>query len=180
MKKMKNEESATAVEINPKTKTKMNKKIIKVHRTTEGTIFEVAFAILAVVVWGLVIWMISRAPDVIATHFDGHGRPNSYGSPWGLLVPCGIMTVVGIGLLVVAYFPHLINMPVEVKTPRQYELAIRSTRILALILLLMTLAIPSTLLVFDNPSPWPVLGCIGLMVAVAIYYCVRIYKEPSR
>ena len=150
------------------------KQKIKVNRTTEGTIFEVTFAILAVVVWALVIWMISRAPDVIATHFDAHGRPNGYGSPWGLTIPCIITTVVGIGLLVFAYFPHLINMPVEVKTPRQYELVIRSTRIAALTMLLLTLAIPSTLLLFDNPSPWPVLSVIGLLIINIIYYCVRI------
>ena len=84
---------------------------IEVHRTTEGTIFEVAFAILAVTVWALIIWMLSKAPDVIATHFDGNGRPNGYGSPWGLLVPCIITTVVGAGLLVVAYRPTLSTCP---------------------------------------------------------------------
>ncbi len=152
------------------------KQKIEVHRTTEGTIFEVAFLILAVIVWALVIWMLSKAPDVIATHFDAHGRPNSYGSPWGLLVPCVITTVAGAGLLVVAYHPHLINMPVEMKTPRQYELAIRSTRIAALTLLLLTLSIPGTLLLFESPSPWLILGAVGLMLAVLIYYCIRIRR----
>ena len=156
------------------------KQKIKVHRTKEGTIFELAFLVLAVVVWALIIWMISRAPDVIATHFDGNGNPNGYGSPWGLLVPCLITTLIGVGLLVVAYHPHLINMPVEVKTIRQHELAIRSTRIAALTLLLLTLAIPATLLVFDNPSPWPVLGCIGLMLVVMAYYCVLIYRARQQ
>ena len=61
---------------------KKTKEKIKVHRTAEGTAFEVAFVVMAVVVWALVIWMISQAPDVIATHFDGNGRPNGYGSPW--------------------------------------------------------------------------------------------------
>lgn len=160
----------TSIKHNP------NKERITVHRTTEDTIFEITFLILAVIVWALIILMLSKAPDVIATHFDGHGHPNGYGSPWGLLVPCIITTVVGAGLLVAAYYPHLINMPVEMKNLRQYELAIRSTRIVALTLLLLTLSIPATLLLFESPTPWPVLGTIGLMLAVAVYYSVRIYK----
>ena len=155
------------------------KQKIKVNRTKEGTVFEIAFVMLAVIVWVLIILMMKSAPDVIATHFDAHGRPNGYGSPWGMVIPCIITTVIGAGLLVVAYHPHLINMPVEMKTPRQYELGIRSTRVAALLLLLLTLAIPASLLVFHNPTPWPVLGTVGLMLAVAVYYSVRIHKARS-
>ena len=152
------------------------KRKIKVNRTKEGTVFEIAFVMLAVIVWALIIWMLCKAPDVVATHFDGRGHPNGYGSPWGLVIPCIITTVVGAGLLVVAYHPHLINMPVEMKTPRQYELGIRSTRVAALTLLLLTLSIPCSLLLFESPSPWPVLAVVGLLLAVAVYYSVRIYK----
>ena len=149
---------------------------VKVHRTTEGTIFEVAFLVLAVIVWTLIIWQVSKAPNVIATHFDMNGHPNGYGSPWGLMFPCIMTTVVGACLLAAAYFPHTINVPVEVKTPRQYELLIRMTRIIALIMLLLTLAIPMTLLVFSSPQTWPVFGIIALIIAVIIYYCVQIHR----
>ena len=152
------------------------KQKIKVNRTKEGSVFEIAFTMLAVIVWALIIWMLIKAPDVVATHFDGRGHPNGYGSPWGLVIPCAITTVVGAGLLVVAYHPHLINMPVEMKTPRQYELGIRSTRVAALTLLLLTLSIPCSLLLFESPSPWPVLGTVGLLLAVAVYYSIRIYR----
>ncbi|MBR6194732.1 MAG: DUF1648 domain-containing protein [Prevotella sp.] len=152
------------------------KQKIKVNRTKEGTVFEIAFVMLAVIVWALIIWMLCKAPDVVATHFDGRGHPNGYGSPWGLVIPCVITTVVGAGLLLVAYHPHLINMPVEMKTPRQYELGIRSTRVAALTLLLLTLSIPCSLLLFESPTSWPVLGTVGLLLAVAVYYSVRIYK----
>ncbi len=154
----------------------MEKKKIKVNRTKEGTVFEIAFVMLAVIVWALIILMLCKAPDVVATHFDGRGHPNGYGSPWGLVIPCVITTVVGAGLLVVAYHPHLINMPVEMKTPRQYELGIRSTRVAALTLLLLTLSIPCSLLLFESPTPWPVLGTVGLLLAIMTYYSVRIYK----
>jgi uncharacterized membrane protein len=159
---------------------KMNKEKIVVHRTTEGTIFELAFLVLAVVVWVLVILMLKNAPDVIATHFDAYGRPNGYGSPWGLLFPCIIMTLTGAGLLLGAYFPHTFNVPVEVKSPRQYELLIRMTRIMALLFLLITLVIPATLLVFVNHPMTPVFIVIGLIFVVVIYYCVRINKAKEK
>lgn len=152
------------------------KQKIKVYRTTEGTIFELVFIVLAIVVWALVITMLNNAPDVIATHFDGNGRSNGYGSPWGLLVPCIITTLVGGGMLLGAYFPNTINVPVEVTTPRQYELLIRMTRIGALVFLLLTLSIPATLLLFDNPSPWLVVGSVGLLFLDIIVFCVLIHR----
>ena len=158
---------------------KTKKEKIVVHRTTEGKIFELAFLVLAVVVWVLVILMLKSAPDVIPTHFDAHGRPNDYGSPWGLLFPCIIMTVTGAGLLLGAYFPHTLNMPVEVKSPRQYELLIRMIRIMALLFLLITLVIPATLLVFVNHPMTPVFIVVGLIFVVIIYYCVRIHKAKE-
>ena len=153
-----------------------NKEKIKVHRTTEGTIFELAFLVLAVIVWLLIILMMKNAPDVVATHFDAGGRPNGYGSPWGLLFPCIITTVVGGCMLLGAYFPHTINVPVEVKTPRQYELLIRMTRIAALLFLLITLVIPATILFFDSHPSWPVLGTIGLLILDIVVFCVLIHK----
>lgn len=152
------------------------KQRIKVVRTTEGTIFELAFLVLAVIVWVLVILMMKKAPDVVATHFDVNGHPNGYGSPWGMLFPCILTTLVGVGLLIGAYFPHIINVPVEVNNTRQYELLIRMTRITALLFLLLTLAIPATLLLTENPSSWPVLSIIGLLLVIIIYYCVKIHK----
>ena len=156
-----------------------NKQKITVHRTTEGTIFELAFIVLAIVVWTLVILMLKNAPNVIATHFDASGRPNGYGSPWGLLFPCIITTVIGVGMLAGAYFPNTINVPVEVTTPRQYELLIRMTRIMALLFLLLTLAIPATLLTSIGPSPWFILGTVGLIMLEIIVFCVLIHRARA-
>ena len=149
---------------------------IKVHRTMEGTIFELAFLVGAAIVWILVIMMLSNAPSVIATHFDGNGHPNGYGSPWGLLFPCIIMTLMGVGLLIGAYFPHHINVPVSVHTQRQYELVIRMVRVMALLFLLMTLVIPATVTVFKGSTAWPILSTVGLLIAVSIVFCVMIHR----
>ena len=77
----------------------MEKNNIKVYRTVEGTIFEVAFLILAIIVWGLIIWFVKQAPYIVPTHFDASGNPNAWGSPTGIIVPCSIIT------------PHCIAVP---------------------------------------------------------------------
>ena len=77
-------------------------KSVKVHRTTEAIIFEIAFVIIAIIVWGIIIWMIHRAPDIVATHFDASGKPNAYGSPTGLLIPCIILTIGAVVCMVCA------------------------------------------------------------------------------
>ena len=42
---------------------KFNIKTVKVLRTTEAMILEVVFVLTAIIVWGIIIWMIHQAPD---------------------------------------------------------------------------------------------------------------------
>ena len=156
-----------------------NIKEVKVHRTLEGTIFEIVFAIMAIVVWGLIILMLNQAPDIIPTHFDASGKPNAYGSPTGIVIPCIIVTIAAIGLVVIAYFPHHINMPFKVTNIRQVELTIRMTRMMGLIFLALTLAIGWTSLGSINhggPTAVPILSVVGAMFVVIFIFTILIYK----
>ena len=157
-----------------------NIKEVKVHRTTEATVFEVAFAILAIIVWGIIICMIHRAPDIVPTHFDGSGRPNAYGSPIGLLVPCIIITVAAIICMVIAYYPRYINMPFKITNTRQEELTIRSVRVAGITLLLLSLAIVYTLLGMESPSVIPVLVVNVLLLLEIIVFSILVYKAKKR
>ena len=151
-------------------------KTVKVHRTTEGTIFEIAFVVIAIVVWGLIIWMIHQAPDVVATHFDASGKPNAYGSPAGIAIPCVIITIVAIGLMTTAYFPRLINMPTKLTNIRQVKLAIRGVRIAAIILLIMCLATTYTLLGMESPNATPIMAMVVLLIIETIIFSIVISK----
>ena len=151
-------------------------KNVKVHRTTEGTVFEAAFAIVTLVVWGIIIWMIHQAPDIVPTHFDGAGNPNAYGSPAGITIPCIILTIAAIGLMVLAYFPRHINMPVNITNIRQVELTIRSTRVAAITLLVLCLAVVYTLLGMNSPNPIPILAVTGLLLLEIIVFTLLIKK----
>ena len=151
-------------------------KNVKVHRTTEATIFEIVFAIVAVIVWGLIIWMIHQAPDIVPTHFDASGKPNAYGSPTGIAIPCIIITIAAISCMAVAYFPRYVNMPFKITNIRQVELAIRSVRVAGITMLLLALAVVYTLLGTDSPSPAPIFAVIGLLLVEILVFTILINK----
>lgn len=150
---------------------------IKVNRTLEGNIFEIVFLVLLIAVWVFIIMALQKAPDVVPTHFDAAGRATSYGSKFGILFATVFTTIGGVIMLCGAYFPHTINIPVKIKTPRQYLLAIRMMRVLSLTLLALTAAIGYTSLVaYSEPSAVPILATVGVMFAVIIIFCILIYK----
>ena len=153
-----------------------NIKDIKVHRTMEGTIFEIAFAIIAIIVWGLIIWLVHRAPDIVPTHFDASGKPNAYGSPTGITVPCIILTIAAISMMVLAYFPRHINMPFKMTNIQQVKLAIRQLRIAGIIFMFIPLAVSYMMLGMKTPSPAPLLVMIGLLLLEIIVFTILIYK----
>ena len=153
-----------------------NIKEVKVHRTTEATVFEVAFAILAIIVWGIIIWMIHRAPDIVPTHFDGSGKPNAYGSPVGIIIPCVILTIGAIVCMVIAYCPRHINIPFKITNIRQVELVIRQLRVMGITFLLIPLSVVYMMLGMQSPSPAPLIAVIGLLLLEIIVFMILIYK----
>lgn len=155
---------------------KFDIKKVKVHRTLEGTIIEMAFVLIALIVWGLIIWLVHQAPDIVPTHFDGSGNPNAYGSPVRVTIPCIIITIAAIGCMVVAYFPRYINMPVEITNIRQVRLTITSVRVAGITLLLMVLAVAYTMLGMSSPNPIPILAVVGLLLVEIIVFTVLIHK----
>lgn len=151
-------------------------KKVKVHRTTEATVLETIFVLVAIIVWGLIIWMIHRAPDIIPTHFDGSGKPNAYGSPAEVTSPCIILTIGAIVFMVLAYFPRHINMPFKITNIRQVELALRQLRIAGIIFLFVPLAVAYMMLGMSTPSPMPMLMVIGLLLLEILVFTILIYK----
>jgi uncharacterized membrane protein len=152
---------------------------IKVNRTLEGNIFEIVFLVLLIAVWVFIILALKKAPDVVPTHFDAVGHATSYDSKYSILFVTIFTSIGGIIMLGSAYYPHTINIPVKVKTPRQYLLAIRMMRVLSLVLLSLTAVIAYTSLVsgaHGEPSAMPILTTVGVMFAIIIVFCVLIFK----
>ena len=151
-------------------------KKIKVYRTTEATVFEVAFAIVAIIVWALIIWLVHRAPDIVPTHFDASGKPNAYGTPAGATIPCVILTIAAIVMMVLAYFPRHINMPFKITNTRQVELTIRQLRIAGITFLFLPLAVAYMMLGMKTPSATPLLVVVGLILLEFIVTSILIYR----
>ena len=151
-------------------------KKVKVHRTVEATVFEIVFAVVAVIVWGLIIWLIHRAPDIVPTHFDASGKPNAYGSSASVAVPCVLLMIGAVICMVGAYFPQHINMPFKIRNIRQVELAIRSLRVTGVTFLLIPLAVAYTMLGMSSPTAVPIMAVTALILAEIILFTILIYK----
>ena len=151
-------------------------KSVKVHRTSEAIIFETAFVIMAIIVWGIIIWMLYRAPNIVPTHFDASGKPNAYGSPSGIIIPCIILTIGAVVCMAIAYFPRRINMPFKITNIRQVELAIRFSRVMGITFLLIPLSVAYMTLGMSSPSPTPFLVVFGLLFLEIIFFSIVIYK----
>ena len=124
---------------------------MKVNRTLEGTIFEIVVAAILIVSWVIIIMNRDNLPA------------------WFPLSQCIITSLVSLGMMVAAYFPNSINMPVQINTPRQYALAIRMVRIIGVILSLM----PVTAYFHSMLST---VFCVGGLVVVIIIFSVLLHK----
>ena len=149
-------------------------------RTTGTIIFDCVFVAMTAAVWGVIIWLISRAPSVVPTHFGVSGQPDAWGSPTHHLIPFIIITVVALLMIVGAYFPQsTLNMPgynQKKATPRQNELGAWLMRILAVFALVLMLMIATSTFVLTNHSIVPVICVIGAMLAVCIVFSVLMFK----
>ena len=133
---------------------KDNRPAVKVNRTLEGTIFEIVVAAILIVSWVIII-------------INRNNLPASF--PFA---QCIVTSLVSLGMLVAAYFPNSINMPVQINTPRQYALAIRMVRIIGVILSLM----PVTAYFHSMLST---VFCVGGLVVVIIIFSVLIYRAKG-
>ena len=95
---------------------------VKVHRSREGTLFEVVSILMMAVTW------------VIALT-----RHQTIEQPFNDLGMLGAWTIVGIVLLVVAYAPRFISTGQELSNIKQVSHAIRMCRVIALEMALLAL-----------------------------------------
>lgn len=94
---------------------------MKVYRTKEGTIFEIVCAALLVIAWA-----------IVGYYCLGRQAGLTSGIELRTLMVAVLGSLAVVVTLVAAYKPEqLINMPIRLKTSRQYEVAIWLVRIVA-------------------------------------------------
>ena len=153
---------------------------LNVVRTTKDKIFDVIFLVLTLTIWGIIIWLISRAPDIVPTHFGPSGKPDAYGSPTFILIPSVIMTVVAFICAFGVYFPFgSVNLPF-VEGPgneRQKKLGVLLSRIIGIMTLgiMLFIAIYS-LAMKDHSSILPVVIIVGSLIGVSLVFTIMMYR----
>ena len=158
----------------------MSKLKLNIVRTSKDMIFDCVFLALTVAIWGIIAWLISRAPDIVPTHFGPSGKPDAYGSPTFILIPSAIMTVVALFIAFSFYLPIAsINLPF-VEGPgnaRQKKLGVLLSRIVALLILFIMLFIAVYSLGMKNhDSILPVVIILSVVFGVAIVFTVLMYR----
>ncbi len=151
-----------------------------VVRTTKDKIFDIVFLVLTLTIWGIIIWLISRAPDIVPTHFGPSGKPDAYGSPTFILIPSTIMTVVALICAFCIYLPIAsINLPFYegAGNEKQKKLGILLSRIIALSVLgLMLFIAIYTLGIKNHESAMPILIFVGIIIGVSIVFTIMMYR----
>ena len=153
---------------------------LNVVRTTKDKIFDIVFLVLTLAIWGIIIWLISRAPDIVPTHFCPSGKPDAYGSPTFILIPSAIMTAGALFIAFSIYLPFSsINLPFYNGSgnARQKRLGVLLSRIIALFILGLMLGIAVYSLAMKNhESVMPILIIVGLMIGVTIIFTIMMYR----
>ncbi len=153
---------------------------LNVVRTTKDKIFDVVFFALTLTIWGIIIWLICRAPDVVPTHFGPSGKPDAYGSPTSILIPSMILTIVAVFIAFSIYLPIAsVNLPFHKGSgnEQQKKLGILLSRIIALFLLgLMLFIAIYTLGMKNHESAIPILIIVGLMMGVSLVFTIMMYR----
>ena len=134
-------------------------KKVKVNRTLEGTIFEVAALIILIATWAV----------AAATGQDDFSEVK------GSLVALIVITIaVGI-VLSTAYHPSKINFSLNTRLEniRQVVLAVRLCRVVAVEISLLFLGIALTKGVYNN-APWMIAPATFILVTVIVFeYLIR-------
>ena len=137
---------------------KRRRKQMKVYRTMEGTLFEVGCGLLLVVTWCL----------AIVKMLKGQGIP--------YVVPYVILSLATIVLLVCAYRPHLVNMKEKIENARQLAIMVRSVRMCALWMALLTFFLVLNDALTTHLPDWMMLVVTVPIIVSLIYFTYQIKK----
>lgn len=154
---------------------------VRMERSLESTIFEMVALFLIIVMWVLAGWMYVHSPETIPTHFDAAGNPNDYGSRLTLLIVAAIATVVTVLMMVGAYYPTgAINPPPKLETPRQYVLASRMVRVMALLVCLLFICVILLICYPTSKTGIPLITMVALIALTPVIFAIFIRRARNQ
>ncbi len=155
---------------------------MKIPKNRKDKAIEFAALILLLFMWINVISALSDLPEIIPSHFDIHGKANSHGSKYTLVVLPIVATALFVFLQILTKFPHKFNFPYKI-TERNayvsYKLSVLFLRILNLALIFTMFFISNeTVNAARNPSYQVHIILMILLpsgiLALAIYFIVKL------
>ena len=157
---------------------------IKVPFETVDVIIEFISITLLILMWVYCIVNYMELPDTIATHFNGAGEPNGYGSRQTVWIIPIIATVMYIGLFILNKYPHTHNYMVNITEEnalKNYKFSTRIVRVVNfLCVLLMTyityMIVESAFGKQFNLGTWFVPLIIGVSIILPIIMFVYMRK----
>ena len=112
---------------------------IKVPYEAIDIIIEFISITLLVLMWSYCIVNYADLPDTIATHFDGSGNPDGFGSKQSIWLIPAIAIVLYIGMFIINKYPHIHNYMVNINEENALKNYRFSTRLLRVVNLLSML-----------------------------------------
>lgn len=157
---------------------------IKVPFETVDIIIEFISITLLILMWVYCIVNYMELPDTIATHFNGAGEPDGYGSRQTVWIIPIIATVMYIGLFILNKYPHMHNYMVNITEEnalKNYKFSTRIVRVVNfLCVLLMTyityMIVESAFGKQFNLGTWFVPVVIGVSIILPIIIFVYMRK----
>lgn len=135
------------------------RKQVKVHRTREGNLFEIAAAVLVVVMWLSGVWVVLYG-----------GVPF-----WVTLCECFPLTYTVPFVFFCAYHPDIINVPMRLTNETQVWVMVRMLRVLGIEICLfgITLCFLPMPGVGEGVALPCIIGYVVVICATIAYYCVK-------
>ena len=157
---------------------------IKVPFETVDIIIEFISITLLILMWVYCIVNYMELPDTIATHFNGAGEPDGYGSRQTVWIIPIIATVMYIGFFILNKYPHMHNYMVNITEEnalKNYKFSTRIVRVVNfLCVLLMTyityMIVESAFGKQFNLGTWFVPLVIGVSIILPIIMFVYMRK----
>ena len=156
---------------------------IKVPFETVDVIIEFISITLLILMWVYCIVNYMELPDTIATHFNGAGEPNGYGSRQTVWIIPIIATAMYIGLFILNKYPHTYNYMVNITEEnalKNYKFSTRIVRVVNfLCVLLMTyityMIVESAFGKQFNLGTWfvPVVISVSIILPIIIFVYMR-------
>lgn len=106
---------------------------IKVPYEAIDIIIEFMSITLLILMWSYCIMNYTDLPDTIATHFDGSGNPDGFGSKQTVWMIPSIAIVLYIGMFIVNKYPHIHKYMVNINEDNALKNYRFSTRLLRVV-----------------------------------------------